>query len=99
LFVSLGKDHDPYTIDFETAAQLIDAKIEFEANKLITTFMYKDVECKVENGRYGPFIRYGKDNIKIPKDLHDKIDTISDKDRVKIVSSAPAPTKRACGKK
>lgn len=101
LFVSLGRDNDPYTIDFDTATALIDAKIFADANKLITTFMYKDVECKVENGRYGPFIRYDKTNIKIPKEFHEKIKDLSDADRVKIVESAPAPTgmKRGWGKK
>ncbi len=101
LFVSLWKDNDPYTIDFETATALIDAKIFADANKLITTFMYKDVECKVENGRYGPFIRYDKTNVKIPKEFHDKIKDLSDTDRVKIVESAPATTgfKRSWGKK
>jgi len=101
LFVSLGRDNDPYTIDFDTATALIDAKIFADANKLITTFMYKDVECRVENGRYGPYIKYDKQNIKIPKEFHEKIKDLSDKDRVKIVSSAPAPTggKRSWGKK
>lgn len=101
LFVSLGRDNDPYTIDFDTATALIDAKIFADANKLITTFMYKDVECKVENGRYGPFIRYDKTNVKIPKEFHEKIKDLSDADRVKIVESAPAPTgvKRSWGKK
>ena len=63
--------------------------------------MYKDVECKVENGRYGPFIRYDKTNVKIPKEFHEKIKDLSDADRVKIVESAPAPTgfKKSWGKK
>ena len=85
MFVSLGRDNDPYTIDFDTAVALIEAKIFADANKLITTFMYKDVECKVENGRYGPFIRYGKLNIKIPKESIEKIKKLKDKDWIKIV--------------
>jgi len=101
LFVSLGRENDPYTIDFETATALIDAKIFADANKLITTFMYKDIECKVENGRYGPYIKYDKANVKIPKEFHEKLKDLSDADRVKIVESAPAPTgvKRSWGKK
>ena len=101
LFVSLGKDNDPYTIDFDTAAALIDAKIYADANKLITTFMYKDIECKVENGRYWPFIRYDKQNVKIPKEFHEKIKDLSETDRVKIIESAPASTgmKKSRGRK
>jgi DNA topoisomerase I len=101
LFVSLGRDNDPYTIDFDTAIALIDTKIHADANKLITTFMYNGVECKVENGRYGPFIRYDKTNFKIPKEFHEKIKDLSESDRIKIVESAPAPTgvKKSWGKK
>ena len=101
LFVSLGRDNDPYTIDFDTAVELIEAKIFADANKLITTFMYKDIECRVENGRYGPYVKYDKQNIKIPKEFHEKIKDLSDADRVKIVESAPAPTgaKRSWGKR
>ena len=87
LFVSLGKAYDPYTISFEEACTLIDTKIQGDKDKLIHTFVYNNVECKVENGRYGPFIRYGKLNIKIPKEFHEKIKKISDKDWIAIVKA------------
>ena len=63
--------------------------------------MYKDVECRVENGRYGPYIKYDKQNVKIPKELHGSIKDIKDKDRVKMIETAPPPStfKRAWGKK
>jgi DNA topoisomerase-1 len=102
LFVSLGKELDPYTITAEEAKVLIDNKIQNDKDKLIHTFDYNGTECKVENWRYGPFIRYGKFNIKIPKELHEKIKTVSDKDRVKIVQEgewAAAVPKRSWGKK
>ena len=49
--------------------------------------MYNNIECKVEHGRYGPFIRYGKLNIKIPKEFHEKIKKVSDKDWIAIVKA------------
>jgi DNA topoisomerase-1 len=66
---------------------LIDTKIQGDKDKLIHTFAYNNIECKVENGRYGPFIRYGKLNIKIPKEFHEKIKKISDKDWIAIVKA------------
>jgi len=102
LFVSLRKQDDPYTIDAQTAQELIEAKINADANKLITTFVYNATECKVENGRYGPFIRYGKLNIKIPKDILPKIQKLSDQERVQIVQAwewAVAAPKKSRGRK
>lgn len=76
MFVSLGKDNDPYTIDFETAVELIQKKQEADANKVITSFEYQNTAVSVERGRYGPFIRFGKVNIKIPKELHATITSV-----------------------
>ncbi|MFT5641608.1 MAG: DNA topoisomerase-1 [Cyclobacteriaceae bacterium] len=66
-FVSLKKEHDPLTITAEEAIELILAKREADANKFIKTFD-EDGECQVLNGRYGAYIKFGKKNVKIPKD-------------------------------
>ena len=66
-FVSLGKDHDPLGITEEEAIQLILDKREADAKKHIKTFE-EDPEIQILNGRWGPYIKKGKDNFKIPKD-------------------------------
>ncbi|MEQ8239578.1 MAG: type I DNA topoisomerase [Cyclobacteriaceae bacterium] len=66
-FVSLKKEHDPLSITAEEAIELILAKREADANKFIKTFD-EDAECQVLNGRYGAYIKFGKKNVKIPKD-------------------------------
>ncbi|MFY0599077.1 MAG: type I DNA topoisomerase [Cyclobacteriaceae bacterium] len=66
-FVSLPKDKDPLTVTAEEAVELIMAKREADANKFIKTFD-EDPEVQVLNGRYGPYIKFGKKNVKIPKD-------------------------------
>src|SRR5690606_39953526 len=63
---SLGKEDDPYTITFERAAELIRAKRELVANRIIKSFAGTDVQ--VLNGRFGPYITAGARNGKIPKD-------------------------------
>lgn len=93
LFVSLGKDNDPYTIDFDTAVDLIQKKREADANKVITTFEYKATQVSVENGRYGPFIRFGKQNIKIPKDLHPKIKSLTQTQRQELIDASQSVAK------
>ena len=66
-FASLKKEQDPHTITEEEAVQLILEKREQDANKYIKTFD-EDPEAFVLNGRYGPYIKFGKKNVKIPKD-------------------------------
>lgn len=66
-FVSLKKEQDPMTVTEEEAIELILNKREEDANKYIKTFD-EDSEVFVLNGRYGPYIKFGKKNVKIPKD-------------------------------
>lgn len=67
-FVSLKEDQDPLTITEEEAVELILSKRESEANKYIKTFD-EDATMFVLNGRFGPYIKAGKKNVKIPKGM------------------------------
>lgn len=69
LFVSLKKDlgDDPLSVTQERAIELIQEKQEQEKNKYIKVFD-EDPSIQVLNGRYGPYIKAGKKNVKIPKD-------------------------------
>ncbi len=65
-FVSIPKTDDPYEITLDRAIELITAKRESDANKTIKEFdTHPDI--KVLNGRFGPYIKAGKKNVKIPK--------------------------------
>ncbi|MEM8567897.1 MAG: type I DNA topoisomerase, partial [Bacteroidota bacterium] len=66
-FVSIPKTDDPYTINSERAIELILAKREADANKFIKSFD-ENPDVQVLNGRWGPYIKVGKKNVKIPKD-------------------------------
>lgn len=65
-FYSLKKDQDPYTIEADAAIELIEAKRKADIEKVIKTFPERP-EIKVLNGRFGPYIAIGKENVKIPK--------------------------------
>ena len=67
-FISLKKEHDPYTVSIDTVKILIAEHIEKEKNKLIMEF--PEHKIQVLNGRYGPYIKHGKDNHKIPKGVN-----------------------------
>jgi len=66
-YVSIPKDLDPYTIPSEKAIELIEAKRVADANKTIKVFE-GNPDIQILNGRFGPYIKAGKKNVKIPKD-------------------------------
>ncbi len=65
-FVSIPKEEDPYKITPERAVELIEAKRVSDANKTIKLFE-SNPDILILNGRYGPYIKAGKKNVKIPK--------------------------------
>ena len=69
MFISLkaSSGDDPMTVTRERAIELIDEKIKAEAAKEIKIYEEHDPVVKILNGRYGPYISIGKENIKIPK--------------------------------
>jgi len=65
-FYSLPKDIDPLDLTEEKAIELILEKRKKDAEKLIKAFD-EDPTVKILNGRWGPYIEFGKLNVKIPK--------------------------------
>ena len=76
LFASLGKEKDPYTITFDEAVQIIKDKQVANDNKVILNFEAEGIQ--VLKGQYGPYIKKGKDNYKIPKDKTAEYLTLED---------------------
>ena len=85
-FVSLTGDDDPYTVEQERAIELIEAKRKADAEKFIKSFD-ENPEVQVLNGRYGPYIKIGKKNVKIPKDQEPKDLTL--KECLDLAEKAP----------
>lgn len=65
-YASIPKEMSPTAITLEEAIDLIKAQRENEAKKVLKTFE-EEPELMVLNGRYGPYIVYKKQNVKIPK--------------------------------
>lgn len=66
LYVNVSKKYDFDNLTQEEAHELIAAKIEKEANRYIA--QYPKDKLALENGRWGPFIRWKKKSIKLPKE-------------------------------
>ena len=56
---------DPHSITLEQAAAVMEEHNKKEADKHIASFPEHDIE--VINGRFGPYIKHGSLNYKIPK--------------------------------
>ena len=64
-FYSLGKEFDPYKIGFEEAFPLITEKRAAKEERTIKVFEKEKIQLL--RGPYGPYIKQGLRNYKIPK--------------------------------
>lgn len=65
MYVNIPRKYNPDSITKEEMYELIQSKEEKEANRFIQKWEEEDIA--IENGRWGPFIRFKKKNVKIPK--------------------------------
>ena len=66
-FYSLKKEYDPHTVSEEDAIIVIETKRVADAEKFIKVFE-EDPTFQILNGRWGPYLKAGKKNVKLPKD-------------------------------
>ncbi|MFO7526421.1 MAG: topoisomerase C-terminal repeat-containing protein, partial [Ignavibacteriaceae bacterium] len=66
-FYSLKKEFDPHTVSLEDAIEVIKAKRISDDEKTIKIFD-ENPEYQILNGRWGPYLKAGRKNIRIPKD-------------------------------
>ncbi len=67
-FYSLGKEYDPYTVTIEEAIPVIEEKRKKDAEKTIKVFEENE-SYKILKGRWGPYLKAGRMNVRIPKDM------------------------------
>jgi DNA topoisomerase-1 len=65
-FYSLPEEEDPMTVSLTKAVEIIEVARKEESNRIIKTFEEDDT-IQVLNGKYGPYIKAGKKNVRIPK--------------------------------
>ena len=69
-----------------------------EARKHLKTFE-EDADLEVMNGRYGPYLVYKQQNYKLPKNLHEKAESLTYEECMEIINNAPAPTQKVSRRK
>lgn len=85
-FVSIKED-DPMEIELERAIELIKEKRIEDAKKLIKTFP-EDEDMQLLNGRWGPYLKIGKKNYKLPKDI-EEVEKLTYEECVEISENQP----------
>ncbi len=88
-FVSI-KDDDPHTITLERALELIAEDAEKKNNLVIQEFDNGNIQ--VLNGRYGPYVKSGKTNARIPKGK--KPEELTQEECVELVETTVARKKK-----
>jgi DNA topoisomerase-1 len=92
------KEDDPYTIELARALEVVKETREAKAKALIKEF--EGEKFQILNGRYGPYIKEGRKNHKLPKGLsEDEIKALSVEDVKEIIKNQPAKGKKAPAKK
>lgn len=70
-FTSIPKGEDTLSLSLERAIELIQEKRASEASKLVKTFD-ENPNMQILNGKFGPYLKIGKDNFKLPKNVDAK---------------------------
>lgn len=82
LFINVPKKYDFDNLSQNDVNELIEAKLEKEANRYIQ--QWEKEKISIENGRWGPFIRFGKQMLKIPKNKKDEKYTAEELSKVSL---------------
>ncbi|WP_109697286.1 type I DNA topoisomerase [Chitinophaga deserti] len=94
-FYSLKKEMDPYTVELEEVAPLIVEKRTAKDERTIKVFEKEKIQ--VLRGPYGPYLKVGLRNYKLPKEKHDTAADITVEEAKAIIEELKAnpPKKKA----
>lgn len=98
-FYSLKKEMDPYTVELDEVGPLIVEKRKAQAEKTIKVFEKEKI--KILKGPYGPYIKQGLRNYRIPKEQVEKAADLTIEEAQAIIEHVKAnpPKKTTKGRK
>jgi len=89
-FISLGKEDDPLTVTEQKAIELIESKRKTDESRTIKTFE-ESSDFQILQGKWGPYLKAGSKNVKIPKDK--KPEELTYQECVELAKGAPEKKK------
>ena len=97
-FYSLGKEFDPYTITLEEATPIVVEKRAAKEERTIKVFEKEKIQLL--KGPYGPYIKQGLRNYKIPKEQQENVAALTIDEVKKMIEDGKAnPPKNSYRKK
>jgi len=97
-FYSLGKEFDPYTITYDQAAPIVVEKRSAKEQRTIKVFEKEKIQLL--RGPYGPYIKQGLRNYKLPKEKQETAADLTLEEVKAIIEEVKAnPPKRVPRKK
>ena len=96
-FYSLKKEMDPYKVELDEVGPLIVEKRKAQAEKTIKIF--EEEKIKILKGPYGPYIKKGLRNYKLPKEKHETAKDITLEEAKAIIEEINANPPKKGGRK
>jgi len=97
-FYSLSKEFDPYSVSLEEAIPIIEEKRKAKEERTIKVFEKEKIQ--ILRGPYGPYIKQGLRNYKLPKEKQETAADLTIEEVKAIIEEAKAnPPKRVPRKK
>ena len=97
-FYSLKKEMDPYTVGMDEVAPLIEEKRKAKAESEVKVFEKEKI--RILKGPYGPYIKQGLRNYKIPKEKAENPAALTIEDVKAIIEEGKAnPPKKSAARK
>ncbi|MEZ4937220.1 MAG: type I DNA topoisomerase [Crocinitomicaceae bacterium] len=91
-FASIPAEEDPGSVSLTRAVEIMEEKLKEDANKIIKVFSEDDT-MQLLNGKYGPYLKIGRKNFKLPKDVEPA--NLSYEECVEISKNQPKPKRKA----
>jgi len=97
-FYSLNKEMDPYTVELEEIAPMIEEKRKAKNERTIKVFEKEKIQLL--RGPYGPYIKQGLRNYKLSKEQQERVESLEIDEVKEIIEYLKAnPPKKAPRKK
>jgi DNA topoisomerase-1 len=92
------KDDSPYFIELPKALEVVKEQREAKAKALIADF--PDAKLQILDGRYGPYVKEGRKNHKLPKGIsREELEQVSLDELKKLMKKASTPAKKKTTRK
>ncbi|MEY2649398.1 MAG: type topoisomerase [Bacteroidota bacterium] len=97
-FASITPPATPLTVTTEQAIEFVKAKLAAAQASLLKTFSTPSGEVELRKGRFGPYLKWGKENVKIPRGTEPDSLSVDDVFELCAMHASAAPAAKGRGR-